>query len=282
MKKVLKNFQYVSDLHLEFRIKPVFWSVKSDTLLLAGDIGNPFELQYKHFLKFYSEKYSNVFLIAGNHEYWNPYGIHATNEKISDLCNTYNVHFLNQKVFSFSNVEIAGCTLWTYLSNLKLNTEKVTNNTNNREVVCSDLRNIYNNGDLITNRHRNALYKSDLNWLKSVISVNKQENKTETNGKEQNKETNKSEKLNKQKMIVLTHHLPTFKMCDKKYTDMQYRPYWDQYYNNLEHLVESPVTEWIGGHSHSKFNSVYNSVNLRINAVGTREDFPVPVVHLKD
>lgn len=277
---VLRNFQYVSDLHLEFRKKPVFWKTESDTLLLAGDIGNPFQEQYKYFLKYCSHKYTNVFLIAGNHEYWNPYGIHSTNDKIQEICNMYNIHFLNRNIIEMQNCSILGCTLWTHLKDI---------NTN------GDFKFIFNNGNRLTNKARNSLHTEDYNWIKSSLAKsshsiqnkveiqkqNKQNKQTqkETQTQTENKETQETQE---KKMIFLTHHLPTLKMCDNKYKAPEFKPFLNNYYNNMDNLIMPPITDWIGGHSHSKFSTVFNSVNLRINAVGSREEFTVPVVHLKD
>jgi hypothetical protein len=74
----LSHFQLTSDLHLE-----CYKNVKLDTLkltdfiipcakvlLLAGDIGCPWELIYKWFLTECTEHFEFVIVIAGNHSHY--------------------------------------------------------------------------------------------------------------------------------------------------------------------------------------------------------------------
>jgi predicted phosphodiesterase len=39
-------------------------------LALCGDIGNPFHENYVKFIRRHSERFSHVFIVAGNHEYY--------------------------------------------------------------------------------------------------------------------------------------------------------------------------------------------------------------------
>ena len=67
--KSISLIQYVSDLHLEKKINNRSIIAKKPYLILAGDIGYPFQNNYKNFLLHMSYIFNKVFLIAGNHEY---------------------------------------------------------------------------------------------------------------------------------------------------------------------------------------------------------------------
>lgn len=65
------KFIYVSDIHLEFRKSmPTLYGDKNDNIFLLGDIGIIDTDIYIDFLKHCCEKYLNVFVIFGNHEFY--------------------------------------------------------------------------------------------------------------------------------------------------------------------------------------------------------------------
>jgi len=64
------RFQYVSDLHLEFRKKVLRIPPVAPFLLLAGDIGYPCRSLYREFLRYAAHDFEKVFLVAGNHEFY--------------------------------------------------------------------------------------------------------------------------------------------------------------------------------------------------------------------
>ena len=66
------KIQYISDIHLEFmkdnlvntfinRIQPF-----AEILILAGDIGNPYQRRYKTLLEYVNNTFKKTFIIAGN------------------------------------------------------------------------------------------------------------------------------------------------------------------------------------------------------------------------
>ena len=75
------SMQYVSDIHLEMHDKynegvitpSMFLKPSAPYLALCGDIGIPELKAYDVFLGWCSNNYEKVFLIAGNHEYYNYY-----------------------------------------------------------------------------------------------------------------------------------------------------------------------------------------------------------------
>ena len=108
------TLQYVSDVHLERRESFPKIPVHSKNIALIGDIGNPFKENYSDFLKYTSDNFERVFLIAGNHEYWHHGNSHnKVNDKILTIANkSSNVEFLNNSQTSLDNYIIFGGTLW--------------------------------------------------------------------------------------------------------------------------------------------------------------------------
>ena len=140
MSKTIR-IQYLSDIHLEFypdlSTLPLFNSIKLDNnnsddtnptiLILAGDIGDPYNELYKEFLGYCSQKFDKVFIIAGNHEYYNHYSIFYTNKRIAYVCSKFNnVTYLYNNYEDYNGVRFIGTPLFS-----DSRTEQVHNVNNN-------------------------------------------------------------------------------------------------------------------------------------------------------
>ena len=89
------QFQVISDLHLETlheNSEPTEIFIVGSNLCLLGDIGYPGTSIYTNFIQWCSEQFVNVFVIFGNHEYWNE-NIPHTVEYTKSF--PQNVYFLN-------------------------------------------------------------------------------------------------------------------------------------------------------------------------------------------
>jgi len=103
--------QYLSDIHLEFYRSHVLVSSKvipvAPILVLAGDVGYPFQDSYRLFLESMSQRFEHVILIHGNHEYY--HRKKTMNEIIQQtqyVCHRFpNVHFLHN---DHVDLEVAG------------------------------------------------------------------------------------------------------------------------------------------------------------------------------
>lgn len=117
------TFQYVSDLHVDVRNgKELKVLPSTDVLLIAGDIGNPFDKTFEIFLSGVSQQFKKVIVVAGNHDLhdgcvFDQLKYNACEPQISKICNQFsNIYYLNNKVHVHENVVIAGTPLWTHLS----------------------------------------------------------------------------------------------------------------------------------------------------------------------
>ena len=108
------KIRLLSDLHLELQDKPVQFSNFANVCILAGDIGNPFEKKYNKLLRLLSLVHDKVFVITGNHEYYNKESMLTVESKIQELCESHdNIHYLQKSSYIYQGVRFLGCTLWT-------------------------------------------------------------------------------------------------------------------------------------------------------------------------
>ena len=97
------KIQLCSDIHLEYGDLsssdfPRIIEPCAPILILAGDIGNPFEDIYKDFVRYCASLFETVLLLCGNHEY---YGLNMdkVNHQINVVIDQFpNVVFLNNKI----------------------------------------------------------------------------------------------------------------------------------------------------------------------------------------
>jgi predicted MPP superfamily phosphohydrolase len=248
------KINYLSDLHLEFYKKNFdfnkLFNFKSgeigDILCLCGDIGYPEMQNYSDFIDFCSKYFKYVFIISGNHEYYslknNNKTIQNTNELIETICKKYtNVHFLNNKTIYLEecDMHIIGSTLWV----------EIDDTFDMSKCPFNDFKNIYYNYD-------GAKYKlntdfMDLMYFESVEFLEEELEKL---------------KDTKSKVIILTHHLPSFKLIAPKYKS---NPTNFLYASNLDHFFDKfKINYWLSGHSHSPNNIKLNNTTLLLNPIG--------------
>jgi predicted phosphodiesterase len=116
MNKFKELFQFASDLHLEKGFQNRFIKPKAPVLILAGDIGNPFELSYQKFLTETSYYFDQVLILSGNHEYDNFHTsrFHDVEMRIKTICSIKNnLLYLQKDTFNYNDITVAGCTLWS-------------------------------------------------------------------------------------------------------------------------------------------------------------------------
>jgi predicted phosphohydrolase len=233
------QINYVSDIHLEFYKKDCFDKMfhfpdNGEILCLAGDIGYPQHDNYNKFIKYCSDKFKYVVMIAGNHEYYMKEPIDYVNELIVNVCSQYNnVIFLNNSTYYFEeyNLYIVGSTLWTDIRQLT-----------NYDVIG------YNDFHRIKSMHIEYMNKLHDDCIKFL--------------------SNELERLKSldSKVIVMTHHLPSYKMIHNKYKGSPLTPL---FANNMDDYFEKyKIDIWICGHSHAIMNEMINKTQILLNPMG--------------
>ena len=130
----MNKIRIVSDLHLEMCSLQRFNIIREQlfktnlldsdqkrvrNLALLGDIGDPHckvNPYYHDLIHEASYHYDNVFVIAGNHEYYSDNTMIDTRVAIRKFCYDLrykNVHFLNDQKYKLGNRIILGTTLWS-------------------------------------------------------------------------------------------------------------------------------------------------------------------------
>lgn len=184
------HVRIISDVHLEFLsylemdilINNILCLDLRDVLVLAGDIGSPTNSKYIRFLQKMSENFVKVFVINGNHEYYDN-TIEYTNKLIKNICEQFtNVVFLNNTSIEYKGYTWIGATLWSNLTNpLYL--------TNDMNYIKNLNIETYNN-----------MHIKDKNFIKDTIDT----------------------LPNDTKIIIITHFLPSYSLISKKYIGNPY------------------------------------------------------------
>ena len=241
------QFQYISDIHVDSRFCVTkFPDVENltDTLLIAGDVGNPFHENFHVFMKRMANLFAKIIFVAGNHEYdsgclfdktkYDTYKLQL--EKI--FKQLPNVFFLDNDICQLNNqIIVAGTTLW------------------------SDPKLYYP----IYKKEKLTASQYDTHIEKHIESVNFIENVCA--------------KYSDKKIIVLSHFVPTFKLIEHKYLSNGKANGW--FATDLEHLIKKPINAWICGHSHSVITKKINGVYCGLNAHGYSKENNLNMINNK-
>jgi len=225
------QFQYFSDLHLEFfdnieqinklNIKPI-----APYLIIAGDIGNicgSYQNMYQKFLTHVSRMFINVFIITGNHEYYNLCGEKISNTngwfeyietKIKELIKPLsNVIFLQNELYMIPNTDLCiyGTTLWSDINqDMKYMIKKQIND--------------YHSIPQFSISKSCKLFRLNVDKLSDSLIMNKDK-----------------------RFIVISHHLPSYKLIHKKY---QYCELNSAFASSVDIAENSQIVAWVSGHTH--------------------------------
>lgn len=237
----MTSFQIVSDLHIEYKNDEVpnplkFITPSADVLILAGDIGSFYKYhQLKSFLEQLCPYFKIVLYIPGNHEYYTMPGSIPRNMKhLHALLLTIELAIPNLHVLNRSSVRIGNvCILGcTLWSKAKIKIPPFICRISGMSTM------LYN-----------YLHDEDLSYIKKMMEYC----------------SNK-----KYKLLVVTHHCPTFTVFKKKKKDK----YISLYATALDNLLfKELVHTWVCGHIHQNFDLITpGGTHLVGNQVGKPKD----------
>jgi len=236
-------YHLISDIHLELypKAKDIISKeiVKDKILLLAGDIGNPSSNIYKTFITDMSNKYEKVFIVTGNHEYYQKYEkkddinkyYRYDMDQVDNMINKFvltlsNVHFLQRQSFIHNEIRYLGCTLWSL-----------------SDSILSKYMSDYEYIKDFTTKISNNLFVQNVEWLRTEL----------------NKESDAYYAT-----VVITHHLPSNKLIHKQYEE---HPLNSFFASNLDELVEK-ADLWVCGHSHTSNYIKIGKCKCYMNPIG--------------
>jgi predicted phosphohydrolase len=235
------RIRYFSDLHLEF-IKPnnlphfikKIPPGENEVCILAGDIGSPYLDSYDIFMNFMSKNFKKTFVITGNHEYYN-----KTKSKNIEFTNA----FLNKYFQKFDNISFLHNSFEYYENYCFIGTtlwSKITD-------PFYEINDVYSIPNLDY-----SLY-NQLNSLSVAFLKNNLANSSST------------------KNIIITHHIPSNTLIDKKYKTPKMIPYNQWFYCDLDNLIDQnkdKIKCWIYGHTHNPSNNLFHGIPFLCNPIG--------------
>jgi len=239
----MTTYQVVSDLHIEnskYDIDPLsLINPSADVLILAGDIGSFYILNklYK-FLKKVCVHFKLVIYVPGNHEYYKVKGKRP--ENMETLFN--NFMKITQMI---NNLYVLN------RSSIQINDICIVGCTLWSKTDCNIPKYIVRINEMDTDTY-NKFHTEDVNYIKYIINHCKENNL---------------------KLMVVTHHCPTYYVINKTQKRKKDK-YSSLYYTDLDYLLkDSNMSIWISGHLHVNYDYINeNGVRLLGNQLGKPKD----------
>ncbi|GKZ72395.1 hypothetical protein AnigIFM63309_009377 [Aspergillus niger] len=237
------SFQILSDLHLEVnqQYSSYEFPACAEYLILAGDIGRLTDYNdYRNFLQKQTDRFRSVFLLLGNHEFYNETfdtGIEMAKQLEEDPSFDGRLIVLHQKRYDVpgSNVSILGCTLWS-----KVPQESA-------EVVQSKVKDFQRISDWSVDDH-NARHDFDYSWLMKEVHSIHAENRTVAKDSK------------RRSILVVTHHAPSLQgTSNPKHAQS---PWSVAFGTNILSEVPDGVKVWVFGHTH--YNTDFKEKGVRV------------------
>ena len=236
------RIQYFSDIHLErIHKNPLSFldrefHVHAPILIVAGDIGNPYETWYERFLYEMSIRFDVVFFTTGNHEYYHHgHPMDATDNHLHALCARYpNVTYLQRSFKDYGGYRFAGTTLWSHLSDAKY--------------LTHDVHSIqgFSMGQF------NAYHERSKFFIQDILDTSPLP------------------------IVMVTHYLPSHGLVDPVYAnDPDAKRYQQCYSSSCDSYMRSPIRVWIYGHTHRPSTHEMYGLSTFCNPIGYPGENPV-------
>lgn len=241
------KFIPISDTHGDLdRIKQIP-EQKDCTVLLAGDIHEVKKKnKYKEILSVFSEKFKNVVLICGNHEYYTRSIFQVHNDLEQMVTEFDNVYFLNDSSIIIDGVHIIGSTLWTDF---------------NDDIVCKIQAQMkINDYRYIRNGPKGIPYKRKLTIQDVEFShyISKTFIKNEIDNI-QKREPNA-------RIVIMTHHAPSFQSVPLAYKNSILN---GAFASNMDSFLLSLTNcTWVHGHIHDAVEYTIGTCRVISNPLG--------------
>lgn len=250
------GIQFCSDLHLEFNpdMAPIDFSriiePKAPVLALLGDIGCPLEAEYQNFLAYVAARFQLVFVIAGNHEYYNDMDVtkEEVDAKIDALCRSYpNVIFLQNRSYTIWDAKtvyrIIGTTLWSQVP--EEHQAVVARRINDYKLIRTNGPGSRSIG-ILTPAITNEWHQQAVHFLQRELIEARAQG---------------------QVPIVLTHHVPL--LFGTSHTKHNGEPTSSAFASDLSTLIEiGRIKYWLCGHTHHNFNIACHGTLVTSNQLG--------------
>jgi predicted phosphohydrolase len=231
--------QFCSDLHLEFKENEAYivdnpLPVVGDILILAGDI-IPFSKQHRHnyFIDYVSANFKATYWLPGNHEFYDWDAVTGSGHIHEEI--RHNVFLVNNDTVILDGVTLIFSTLWSHINPMA-------------EIIVRERVNDFK----LIKHFEEKLSVKDYNFFhgRSLVFIEKE-----------------IEKRYAGPIVMVTHHVPTFKNYPKKYkADILNSIFATELYDIVE---DSRFDYWIYGHHHNNIPSfMIGKTHLVTNQLG--------------
>ncbi|KAE8356060.1 calcineurin-like phosphoesterase [Aspergillus coremiiformis] len=220
-------FQVLSDLHLEINQQYLSYEIPAcaQHLILAGDIGRLVDYDdYRDFLQRQTDRFHLVFLVLGNHEFYNgsfTAGLERARQLEQEPSLNGRLIILDRKRYDIpgSRISVLGCTLWS----------KVPDES--RDIVQSKIKDFQKITGWTIDDH-NATHAADLAWLVGEIQSIGRDNDI----------------AEKRSIIVVTHHAPLLQRTSAPQNARN--PWRFAFGTDILSRASNGVKVWVFGHTH--------------------------------
>jgi len=235
----MNTIRLISDVHCEFGPLdlPIMEGEDQQILVIAGDMGLAGKSwTYMPFLEEWSERFQDVIYIMGNHEFYGTSILRGRDKIGADIAfigGLPNVHVVNNEVVRINEISFVCSTMWAsynkqhpecmYDAGLWMNDHKKI-----RTGTKSD-------------PHKRKFLPQDayhefleaINFIFPAI---------------------KEEKENGQRVVVVTHHGPSWQSVPDRFRTGQYASLNGAYVSDLdEDIIDADPDLWVHGHTHDSF-----------------------------
>jgi predicted MPP superfamily phosphohydrolase len=222
-----------------------------NVIALLGDIGYPHENIYKTFINTLALNYDHVFVLNGNHEYYNyktnnKYTIKDVDMMTQEVCSKKNnTTFLQNNSHKYENILFSGSTFWS----------QITTNYKHLEKYHSDYKYISIN-DIYNKDEVRQLQIKDTNYMNMMSRCYFNDI---------------LQKHKKEKHVIFTHYSPFFNSIITPTADPKYnnKLNTEAYHNNMHNFISynSNIELWGFGHTHYTTKFKYQDTTFWANQI---------------
>lgn len=245
----VRQLNVVSDIHLT----ALYWTnvlmdldvgdKEEDGIIIAGDIAVPSRLGlFRGLFEMLSSKYKHIFIILGNHDYWDSNLIAARDLYSNFLIDFSNIHLMNaSEPFRVNDYIMVGDTLWTNFGNNNPRSKLLWKHEMNDGRYISDAF-VYYRSVNVEEIHKEHDYH--FNKIKKIVEDNPND-----------------------KFIIVTHHAPSELSVSGTYRGHYINDY---YYSDLSKFIldNTHIRYWIHGHMHQRTSYRLGETTVVCNAYG--------------
>lgn len=248
------SVRLLSDLHLEFGNLevPVVENENDQVLVLAGDIGLADKPHtYIPFLEEMGDRFQDVIYIMGNHEFYGSSFFRARDkikEQVFANGSIQNVHTVNNEIVRIGDTSFVCSTMWAsydngspltmYEANLWMN--------DHRKVRTGTPNDPYKRKFTAEDAYQEFLRSKD--YIFSAIGDRKQ---------------------NGHKVVVVTHHAPSWESVHVRYMEGANSKLNGAYASNLDYnILDTQPNVWVHGHTHVSFDYMIGDTRVVCNPRG--------------